>query len=213
MNKLDFYKEIEKGALEGACRYFEYWYIFSAVPENSHVLELGAGTSMLGITLKKKGCQVMATDIDPKAIHFQEKHGVEVTIPKNCKLDYKNESFDVVIAASSIEHFDDIKTTIEEVNRVLKPEGLFIIAIPTGSKFIKNIYKDKNHPQMTIFDKKTYEKLFLNGFAESDKKLYQVTSENPTEYIPHNGWGNRVNFKEVEDFGDDIGLCVVLKKL
>lgn len=213
MNKLDFYREIEKGALEGACRYFEYWYIFSQTPENMRVLELGAGRSTLGITLKKKGCQVMATDIDPSAIAFQKKHGVEVSVPKNCKLDYKDEAFEVVIAASSIEHFDDIPTTIAEVNRVLVPGGLFIIAIPTGSKFIKNIFEGEKHPQMTIFDKETYEKLFLKDFYEVDKKFYQVTSETPTEYIPHGGWGNRANFKVVDDFGDDIGLCAVLRKL
>lgn len=210
MKKLDFYREIEKGALEGACRYFEYWFIYDQTPENTRVLELGAGTSTLGITLQKKGCRVMATDIDKKAIAFQKSHGVEVTVPEKCKLDYKNESFDVVIAASSLEHFDDIQTTIEEVRRVLVPGGLFIIAIPTGSKFIKNIYKGKKHPQMMIFDKKSYEKLFLDRFTEVERKFYKVTGEKPKDYTPHSGWGNRVNFKEADDFGDDVGLCAVL---
>lgn len=116
MNKKDFYRFIEGGALEGSCRYFEYWYIYSHTPKKTRVLDLGAGRSMLPSALKKAKCDVHATEIDMKRIAFQVERGVPTSITIGSKLDYPDKYFDVVINASAIEHFSSDVDTISEVS-------------------------------------------------------------------------------------------------
>lgn len=206
MNKLDFYRFIEKGTLQGACRYFEYWFIYENVSNGSKVLEIGGGTSMLGQSLQEKHCKVFGLEIDLKSAQFQQDHGI-IT-----RGNIFGQNYDVVINASAIEHFDpehdgDIKA-IAEVYKALKPHGLFIITIPTGSKYIKS----RGSPPEKIYNQIEFERRFLKGFEILQKQFYMDSMEKPTEFEPHKGW--RVpNFKPAYTFGDNTGLCAVLRKI
>ena len=216
MNKKEFYRFIERGALEGACRYFEYWYIYNHTPRGSRVLDIGAGRSALAQSLITKDCRVYATDIDRSAINYQVKNGVISELTDNLN-SFGNYMFDVVVNASAIEHFDpendgDIKA-IEEVKRVLKPKGLFIIALPTGSKYIKSRKHTSTAPSEKVYSKEEFEKRFLNGFELIHSEFYIGTSKTPTDFIPHKTWNGLTNFEIANNFGDGIGLCAVLKKL
>jgi SAM-dependent methyltransferase len=214
MNQLEFYRLIEQGALQGACRYYEYWFIYNSLPQQGKVLDLGSGRSMLPKAMQLKGLETIAVEIDPKCVEFQNNQGIECVAVKDEQLPFEKETFDIVTAASAIEHFEDDKTVVDEVLRVLKPGGLFILTIPVGPEYIKNRFKGKNHPLTRVYDVNKYLEVFLgDDFAEVNRKFYKVTSTEPRDYIPHESWGNRINTREVEGFGEDVGLCVLLAKL
>src|SRR5262249_1946434 len=51
-----------------------------------------------------------------------------------------SESVDAVICHHTLEHFPDYRRTLEEVNRILKDDGLLWIAIPNGYCFDNALY-------------------------------------------------------------------------
>lgn len=213
MNKKDFYKFIEQGALEGACRYFEYWFVYQNVPDNSRVLEIGAGRSALPQALKTKGGHVYVTDIDKSAVKYQVSNGILAENTNNLN-SFGDEMFDVVVAASSIEHFDDDLDMVEQVYRVLKPGGLFIVTIPVGNKYIENLFENNpKHPRMRVYSYDIYYKTFCLKFEEIKKEFFKDSNKKPKDFIPHETWNGAKNVEAADGWGDNIGLCVVLKKL
>lgn len=51
------------------------------------------------------------------------------------KLGFKNSTFDVVCSFETIEHIENYKGFLSEIQRVLKPEGLFIVSTPSKEIF------------------------------------------------------------------------------
>lgn len=80
------------------------------------------------------------------------------------ELPYEDNSFDGVFSCSSIEHFgneSDIRKSIEEIHRVLKPNG--VAAISTEFK----ISGDGDGPwsNVQLFDRDRLEKVWLDGLS------------------------------------------------
>lgn len=210
MTKKEFYQFIEKGELQGACRYFEYWFVYKNISSHSRVLEIGAGKSMLASAIVEKDCNVYVTDIDPEAIKFQLKQGIISECTDNLD-SYGDGMFDVVVNASAIEHFMSDVDAIKQVSRVLKRGGLFINTLPVGENYISNYQAGYKQPITRIYDKKTYTERFLQDFIELDREFYTDSNQEPTDFIPHDGWRAK-NFKKAFGFGENVGLCVVLQK-
>lgn len=98
------------------------------------ILDLGCGTGKHSIFLARIGFSVYATDLSSTGVEIArqkakslsldicfEQHDMK-TIP------YMDDFFDAVICTWTIYHgtLDDIRRTISEVFRVLKPNGMFI---------------------------------------------------------------------------------------
>ena len=92
------------------------------------VLEIGPGTGILLLELKKKGFSVVGIDINPA---LGRKAGLKIKKGDiNKGLPFKNSSFDIVIALEVLEHTFDPFFVIKEIKRVLKPNGYAIISMP-----------------------------------------------------------------------------------
>src|SRR3989344_5522001 len=99
--------------------------------KNAKVLDLGCGTGELIIervsAVNKP--EIYAVDID--RIHFKEikKLGIKVIITDLEKgLPYKNNYFDIISANQIIEHLVNVDYFMEEIHRVLKPNGYVILS-------------------------------------------------------------------------------------
>lgn len=93
------------------------------------VLDAGCGTGRMIKKLLEKGAIVTGADISPEMLKiakkkFDKAEFVEADIEK---LPFKDESFDVVVASFVIVHLKDLKKAFDEVYRVLKPGGSFIV--------------------------------------------------------------------------------------
>ena len=221
MNKENFYRFIEQGAVQGACRYSEYWFIYNNLPKNqSRVLELGAGTSVLSLAIAKDGHDVTVTEIDKVNIEFQEKiimdnpdlkyRVVKVDGPI---LPFEDKIFDVAILASAIEHFNNDVEVVKEISRALDSEGLLIVTLPVGKKYIENRHEGMNHPPERVYDVNSFDNLFLKDFDIVTQEFYKWSEKDPKDFLPHLGWSRkRINFNQVKSFNKADWLCVVLKK-
>ena len=97
------------------------------------VLELGCGTgSMWRGVVMPEGCNVTLTDLSAGMLETARQNTAHLhadyAVCDTMALPYENKTFDVVIANMMLYHVPDIARTLQEIRRVLKPEGRFFAA-------------------------------------------------------------------------------------
>ncbi|MFZ5933167.1 MAG: class I SAM-dependent methyltransferase [Patescibacteria group bacterium] len=124
------------------------------------VLDVGYGGGTFIPTLSKLAKNVYGIDTFPKPKLVEEilgKQGIKAKLTRGSifKTSYPQNFFDVVLCISVLEHFSkkELKMSIKEMHRVLKPGGYLIMGFPTKNLvtnfIIKNILgfaPDKIHP-------------------------------------------------------------------
>jgi len=93
------------------------------------VLDVGCGTGRLIRKLVDKGAIVTGADISPEMLKIAKKKFDKVEFIEGDieHLPFEDESFDMVIATFVIVHLKDLRKAFDEVYRVLKPGGSFIV--------------------------------------------------------------------------------------
>ncbi len=150
-------------------------YVYSKIPKNKKVLDLGCNTGLLGERLKKnKNCIVYGADYSKEAIKIAKKRLDKAIV---CDLEkyipFMSEKFDIIILADILEHLRYPHELIERIKIILKKEGFIVACIPNIANinirfhlFFGNWdYKcagilDRTH--FRFFTKKTMKKLFKN---------------------------------------------------
>ena len=133
-------------------------------PENSEILELGAGLGQDSIYFAEKGHQVESTDLVVDLSQTFPNGVVRKQLDMNQPLPYAAESVDVVYAHLALHYFDS-KTTariFDEIYRVLKPGGVIAFLVNsvndpeynTGNK-IEDDYFETDGTKKRYFTRKT----------------------------------------------------------
>ncbi len=122
----DFYDEKEK-----YLNSFEQNNLLPALGDmaDKKVLDVGAGTGRLSVLLAGRGAQVTALDASPKMLELVKKKNnkIETIVGDAEKLPFENNAFDIVTAAFLIVHLKDPSRFFDEVYRVLKDGGIFVV--------------------------------------------------------------------------------------
>lgn len=158
------------------------------------LLDLGCGNGKHSIYFSKEGFDVYASDIDCRLINENLRHlnisNINVYEHSFTNIPYENDFFDAVICTSTIHHaiIDDIKKGINEIYRVLRPNGYFIFDIVSkedksyglGIKVEENTFIGSREGEENIPHHYTDEKelkLLLNGFSsvEISKSIYSFS--------------------------------------
>lgn len=113
---------------------YEHWqrYKWSAKKlQGKKILDCSCGTGY-GSGLLALNNEVVGVDISKEAIDFAKKHFKKPNfqIGNAEKLDFEDESFDVVVSFETIEHLKNPDKFLDEVRRVLKKDGIFLGSIP-----------------------------------------------------------------------------------
>ncbi|MGA3024385.1 MAG: class I SAM-dependent methyltransferase [Bryobacteraceae bacterium] len=103
--------------------------IMKVISPSSRVLDLGAGAGILP-QMNFRGLASRVYGIDPDRRVAANPNLDHATIGSAESLPYADESFDVVICNSVVEHLSDPMTVFAEVQRVLKPGGVFMFKTP-----------------------------------------------------------------------------------
>lgn len=111
---------------------FEKGKFLSLLPEikNKKILDVGAGTGRVSLLLSLAGAQVTALDVSEKILEvLKRKNKKIITVVGEAEnLPFEKESFDIVTAAFLVVHLKDPKIFFDEVYKVLKPDGLFLVS-------------------------------------------------------------------------------------
>lgn len=111
--------------------------MFSQLPKG-RVLDLGCGDGQYSNQLAEQGFVVQAADMDKSRFKFHDRIAFD-----HCDLSkplpFEDHSFDYVLFLETIEHLKNPFAVVNEISRVLKPNGTLIISTPNilnlGSRF------------------------------------------------------------------------------
>ena len=111
--------------------YYYYFHLLEEKSGQSKLLEIGAGMGENTSSLLDMSFKVTSTDISSKSVEvmrnrFSKYSNFSVEVADMEKLPFNNESFDVVCSAGSLSYGDN-DTVLNEIHRVLKPDGVFIV--------------------------------------------------------------------------------------
>ena len=103
------------------------------------ILDIGCGTGRHLVYLAKQGFSMFGFDVSQRAIEMAEQWLTDEGLPANLiqyrmedGFPYENMLFDAVISIQVIHHnrIRDIKSTVAEIERVLRPGGYLFITVP-----------------------------------------------------------------------------------
>lgn len=96
------------------------------------ILEIGCGKGAILAHLQAAGHQCSGIEIDPAALaECRSAHPeLAVDLASGDALPFQPESFDIVLSFDVFEHIRDSDRHVEEVRRVLKPRGRYVLQTP-----------------------------------------------------------------------------------
>ena len=132
----DFYNtyfEVEKSHWWFRVRRNIIFWIFSKykIRKDAKVLDYGCGSGFLVGEFQEKGFDAFGVDIFKEAIEFGSGRRINnLSQESGVKVNFSDSYFDVILAMDVIEHIEDDKSAIKEIERLLKPGGYLIITVP-----------------------------------------------------------------------------------
>lgn len=112
------------------------------------ILEIGSGRGAMVHELKKRGHDVTGTEVNREYIEYaRDEYDIELAPISTATTDlpFPNESFDLVVSFDVFEHISKTKEHIDEVKRILKPGGSYLLCTPNKITNIPfEIWKEKS---------------------------------------------------------------------
>jgi len=109
------------------------------VAKGNNLLDIGAGTGDFLQTAKRKNWNVEGVEPNGQARKLAEKKGIDLQEDLS---NFKENSFDVISMWHVLEHVPDLDFQLKELDRLLKPNGVAVIAVPNYKSFDAEYYKD-----------------------------------------------------------------------
>ena len=126
------YHAVKQKALKDKVKLLEKY-----ASKKGNLLDVGAGTGDFLITAKNKGWKVTGIEPSDKAKKIATRKGVTFT---DSPAEVANHSQDVITLWHVLEHVPDISQQIKELKRILKPDGVLIVAVPNFKSYDANYY-------------------------------------------------------------------------
>ena len=131
--------------IQGQIKY-EHYHRYALAAEHvtdAVVLDLACGVGYGAHILSEKARKVVGIDISEEAIteatlRYGRHEAVEFLTGSANAVSYPDATFDVVVSFETIEHLHDVNGFLDEVKRVLKPNGLLILSSPEKEMYNKN---------------------------------------------------------------------------
>lgn len=123
-----------------------------APPPGAALLDVASGESVLaGMARRRYGARAASSDLSWQAMHIARREGAgDAVVANGERLPFASHSFDYVTCIGSLEHFLDMAAGIQEMRRVLKPEGVACILVPNSYSIIGNVYSALKTGMSTI---------------------------------------------------------------
>ncbi len=101
------------------------------------LLDIGCALGLFQLAAEKQGWQTVGVELSAEqAAYGREKFGLDIRTGFFEEMDFPPASFDVITLWSVIEHVKDPRTFLQNVRRLLKPDGLLILQTPNQNSLI-----------------------------------------------------------------------------
>ena len=122
----------------------------SHIRKGQKILDLGCGTGALTIRAAQKAAKVKGIDINSQMLEIAQKRAAEANLAQNVELcemgvaelgGEESESYDIVMSGLCFSELteDELLYTLRQAKRILKPEGLLLIADEVRPKSISKM--------------------------------------------------------------------------
>jgi ubiquinone/menaquinone biosynthesis C-methylase UbiE len=115
-------------------------------PPYENVLEFGYGSGLLLPTLCSISGRLYGIDIasNPGVVQScLQKLGIDAELHQNdlLTINFPNNTFDLIVAFSVFEHIHDCKKILQEMFRILKPQGRLLVGMPRVDKNMVKLFR------------------------------------------------------------------------
>lgn len=126
--------------------------------EGQKALEVGCGGGMVSEHLSSRhGLAVIGTDVDPRQVEIARKRyggSGRLTFQEAdaARLPFGEGEFDLVVSLNVLHHIKEWKAALQEVHRVLKKNGYYLLVDVVFSKWLAGTMRSllKNHGIFTV---------------------------------------------------------------
>ena len=150
---------------------YAYELACSCIKGEDRVLEIGCGDGYGAELLSGSGADVVALDVDLNSISFAKrkykKSNLSFEWYDGTTIDYADHTFDVIVSFQVVEHVADVKRYLENIKRVLKPGGVFIITTPNRTYRLTPSQEPWNEFHLREYDLRSLKKEFDTVFPET----------------------------------------------
>ncbi|WP_248724583.1 bifunctional 2-polyprenyl-6-hydroxyphenol methylase/3-demethylubiquinol 3-O-methyltransferase UbiG [Seonamhaeicola sp. ML3] len=109
--------------------------------ENKNLLDVGCGTGDFLMAAKENGWTVSGIEPNEQAREIANKKTNNSVFETNALLKFEVSSFDVITLWHVLEHLTDLEEQIEIFRKILKPNGIIVVAVPNYYSFDAKHYK------------------------------------------------------------------------
>jgi len=108
------------------------------------VLDVGCGRGVLLQEFRRRGWEVEGTELSEQAASYaRQTLNIPVRIGSLETLDFPSNHFDAITLWHVLEHVENPRALLAEINRILKPDGVLMVAVPNFGSFEARVSKDK----------------------------------------------------------------------
>ena len=129
---------------------------------DQRLLEVGCGIGVDSIQLAKRGFQVTAVDLTENALAVARQFAarreatVDFRLGNAEGLDFPDESFDAIYSFGVLHHTPDIKRSVAEVHRVLRPGGTAYVMLYHRNSLVNLMHRALRLPYESPRDRKDH---------------------------------------------------------
>lgn len=177
------------------------------------LLDIATGTGDLVIELAKIDAEkIIGLDISPGMLEIGKQkvknkkldHRIKMQLGDSEALQFKNKTFDGVTIAFGVRNFENLNLGLQEIFRVLKPNGTLVVletAVPKNPllKGFYSFYTQKIMP-------------FIGKLFSKDRSAYQYLSDSAAIFPCGEDFNNilrKNGFIQVEDFPQTLGVSSI----
>lgn len=112
-----------------------------ALMPGAEILEIGSGTGLLLDTLRRRGHRIRGVEVSAERIAEARRFypDLPIQLVEGTRLPFPDASFDLVFSFDVFEHIPDSDAHLDEVHRVLRPGGSYLIQTP--NKWTNSIFE------------------------------------------------------------------------
>ena len=185
----------------------DFWPLMKQhLPRDKKILDAGCGVGGWIIFLKEEGFDVEGIDSAARTVRAMTEYDPEIKV-KIADVDaipYPDNLFGGVVAVGALEYVEDrVDEALREVNRVLGPEGVFLLEVPITNLLRRVFYIPLKELERRIKGWQGNEPVFANYFFDRHelvRKLkatgFSIITEQPHELPDSNShYGLYVDWK------------------
>ena len=108
-------------------------------PERRKAIDVGCGPGYLLSELSRWGFDCLGIDFNPEVIRVAVEHyHVQAKVARVEDLVALNSRFDLALLLHVLEHAEDPRSLLQEIRRILEPNGILIIDLPNSKRLAIN---------------------------------------------------------------------------